>query len=670
MSDRARPSLLALSVGLLVGCGAEGDIVRARPVRLPLEVLGAAGAERSLPLALAGDQAARAQELRLVVHGLRDGRSGSLSINGRPPVALANETVAVAPPADRFGGIGGPLATIELSLPLSDGALVGGENQLRFRFEPGAGPGAAIGYRVLSVDVRDGDRRSVLTGAAFAEEDPQSWRAPRPSPDDVAAGARLWREAPLSFPAETAGAPRVRIAARCGDCHTRDGRDLQYFAFSNLAIVERSKLYGLSEIEGEQIASYVRGLAVPRAGRPWNPPYQPGPGLDAAAPDRWAAGSGRGAVLPRDEEGLARLFPPGDGPPVAASGHLSLREHPIALPLPTWSQWLPPVHPQDGWGAAFAEGDLPRAYGELRAALLSTRGASTIPAAVERLWNDWGRAWHEAFKTPRAAGVSWTPALRARHRAVGQWHLVKSWELVQEFGLEALAAASFAPTGEPRTWFGTWTAASVDDSVYPAAALRAGAAERWYWINAWTHLGAVLNPGNRRRVRSGPTVWRYGVLVLKDLLEETRHPEPARLVALVIKAMQESTNGIGPDMPDRGWSFELADPTWLVYPALDAAWVNVPAARRLQITTAVVRAWLDESRRYPPDRYARHGSDDFAVEGTAHVPRPSFEGRMADRLRAAIPRFRALEMEAPLLRELVDWGAAMWPAGDWSTLRE
>src|SRR6266700_3585134 len=49
---------------------------------------------------------------------------------------------------------------------------------------------------------------------------------------------------------------------------------------ANGSIISRSRFHGLSTLEGEQIASYIRSLPVSHPGRPWNPPYQPGPGLD------------------------------------------------------------------------------------------------------------------------------------------------------------------------------------------------------------------------------------------------------------------------------------------------------------------------------------------------------------------------------------------------------
>ena len=70
----------------------------------------------------------------------------------------------------------------------------------------------------------------------------------------------------------------------------------------------RSRFHGLSEQQGQQIASYIRSLPVPSPGRPWNPPYQPGPGLDAQPVVNWAAGAGLAWVLDNDSGTLPFLF--------------------------------------------------------------------------------------------------------------------------------------------------------------------------------------------------------------------------------------------------------------------------------------------------------------------------------------------------------------------------
>jgi hypothetical protein len=47
-----------------------------------------------------------------------------------------------------------------------------------------------------------------------------------------------------------------------------DGRDLKYFNFSNNSIITRSRFHGLTTLQGEQIAAYIRSLRFPNPGRP------------------------------------------------------------------------------------------------------------------------------------------------------------------------------------------------------------------------------------------------------------------------------------------------------------------------------------------------------------------------------------------------------------------
>ena len=209
------------------------------------------------------------------------------------------------------------------------------------------------------------------------EDAPDSWAPPLPDAASIHAGRELWRTASLvanSLP----NSPRIQ--AHCGDCHTQDGRDLKYFNFSNESIISRARFHGLSTLQSEQIASYIRSLPVPNPGRPWNPPYQPGPGVDEQPLSNWAAGAdSRGSLRrirthcriwfastatsltqsPQSQSGdapdlreLVRQITPAMFHP---DGNLSAREIPIALQLPDWNQWLPRVHPKDAWGTAFLQ---------------------------------------------------------------------------------------------------------------------------------------------------------------------------------------------------------------------------------------------------------------------------------------------------------------------------
>ena len=269
-------------------------------MRLPVEVAGGDGASRSVTVTLTEP----VRSLWLQIHGLEYADEVSVRVNDGEWVALNNKSVAVGEPARSYGGIGGAISTIPMTLALADGAVVEGENRIAFRFNHTNG--VVSGFRVLGFNFLRADGSRVLGPELFAQEDPNEWIAPLRDAASVAAGKNLWHEGALVANGLPKAAP---IRAHCADCHTQDGRDLKYFNFSNESIVTRSKFHGLSDLEGQEIASYVRQLNVPNPGRPWNPPYQPGPGMDSKPVEDWAAGAGLAWVLDKEklQERVAKL---------------------------------------------------------------------------------------------------------------------------------------------------------------------------------------------------------------------------------------------------------------------------------------------------------------------------------------------------------------------------
>ena len=254
--------------------------------------------------------------------------------------------------------------TLGFRVPIDDSArarLVGapGANQIEFRFN--GTDGNSNGYRVLDVQLQDGAGKELTdTKKTWADISVEKSAGQSSSPQSER-GAALWtaRNTLLKSPV----VPRA-IRAACSDCHAADGRDLQYFNYSNNAIVRRSQFYGLSEEQGRDIAAYLRAslyAKVPHvpAAAPWNPPYQPGPGLDGKPASEWSAGAGLGAALP-DGKAFVQAF---TGQPVSdasvsqaqittamdPSAQLNMREISVPLQFPDWSSWLPPIHPLDIW---------------------------------------------------------------------------------------------------------------------------------------------------------------------------------------------------------------------------------------------------------------------------------------------------------------------------------
>jgi hypothetical protein len=418
-----------------------------------------------------------------------------------PWVDVTDATVTLDDDAHLHGGVNGGLYTTRITLALDAATrarlvALPAYNRVQFRFN--GTDGESNGYRVLDVQLQDA--AAVDAGTNTVQRfDPATERATGAlAATDVAAGKALWY-AQASI-AKSSIVPRT-LQAACASCHAATGRDLQYFNYSNNAIVQRSRFHGLTESQGKQVAAFIRSSlsTVPYAekARPWNPPYQPGPGLDASA-GGWAAGAGLDAVLSAPADALKALF----GTNLAQSGvdaimnpnaTMNAREMPVPIQFPDWNAWLPTIHPLDVWpaqadGSGFANGatfagsgkKIPNAkYNELVAWLEANRNPNgnladwshLTPTQRARImdmfyiagWEGYnylggGRGNHTAANGPSGAvaGGAYLQAKLAAatataaspkaftanafiERAVASmlhWNTVKQWELAQDFALE------------------------------------------------------------------------------------------------------------------------------------------------------------------------------------------------------------------------------------------
>lgn len=513
----ARLAHISLLVTALASCGGadtsdpDGGVVGSRTT-LPIEVFTATDQpETQIATVWVRGDAPAATELHLRVHRatwVEEGRYAdqgvkmSVSIDGAHFYDIVGDTFASASwgiyppgwvdtqpdldafatkpgsvecvPSDaQFGGcLVGAYHTVRFHLPLAKltGTIAPGANKIWFRVNKTNGE--EMGFRVLAIDlVADG--ASVLVPDQFDQDDPTAWVPPLPGADDIAAGKALFQTATLAQSSIDA----TRIRGTCASCHAHDGRDLAYFNFSNKSIIYRSMFHGLSEHEGEQIASYVRsvgaamnippGYSLKDLGRPWNPPYQPGPGLDDKPQMLWAAGAGLDAVLDRDAQmrdylfsGAKTTFRPGDPKTQAINGYRGYanpRELPQAFQFPDWMEWLPRIAPEDRLRdpTKWFDSQIYQAYVKLRDVDLPALGSDPTPQQLADIsWTISKGAFGEGhgpdFDLLPSDVLAPTTTNEEGFRAskayvAGQlWKVLRQWELFNTFGLEQ---APFVPAG-------------------------------------------------------------------------------------------------------------------------------------------------------------------------------------------------------------------------------
>ncbi len=636
-----------------------------KTVTLPIEVLGPDGYSETVKFDLENADGINTLYVQCHRCGYRDGTvnktrgaKGSVRLNGSEWVNLEDATATVQEPEKSYGGISGAFHTTRFTVPI--GGAVAGENVLEFRFN--GTDGFSSGYRILNFNLRRGST-DVLPANVLVQDDVSKWTAPLQTQTDIDAGKTLWEskvlnESPLSD---------KKLKATCSSCHTADGRDLKYFNYSNWSIEARSMFHGLTETEGKQIASYIRSLNVPAPvqARPWNPPYQPGPGLDSKPVEEWSAGAGLEAVLESDKEMMPYLFPNGTSETEIAKvasikGTLNIRELRVPLQLPDWNAWLPEVHPLDIWGDAFASSDATRAYNELiqkldgnAADMVQDR---TVIAALETFMS---RSWKAGFSymggpipcqiyanakrdgTVRPSLMDTLPVGKTCEdglQALNPWLAVKNWEVFQTYGLEDDTPNLYS-YGEKRGWFGKQrnvfevashrTANNSHNFAYQNTALGS------YHSSSWYHLQLILNAGHRDPHTWFPQDWFYTPMFIALNSRDNNEPLALLLTAMQIK-MYQNLDMTGPDGRgvDRGadyngwwlpfvtpWRFESA----LGWEGPSAQWSNVSSSGnpsrgfpwtqldnyesglRVKVTNAFLRELLAKQKSYPIQSLKRRG---------------------------------------------------------------
>jgi hypothetical protein len=653
-------------------------------LKLPLEVLGKAGTTEVATLRLTASEAAQAHTLYLLTHGLQYDDKGLVTINRAHSVPLRNSAVKVLGNAKSYGGIGGGFHTMGLEITLPPQLLQEGDTRIEFIYTRKDSyqtngftlpenqiDDASSGFRILKLNLRDQAGRELLSQAQFEYDDPLSWGPPTGFENlgqAIVDGAALWRGkkadgTPYKLKNHSpSGLTGPEMIATCSDCHAHDGRDLKYYNYSNRSIIERAKIHGLSEDEGKRIAAYIRTLPntpIVAQARPWNPPFQPGPGLDSKPVYEWAAGAGIEAVLDDPFDLFNYLFPGSYAPdssgkkiwdaskisvePLRSSANISMREAPTALQLMDWNHWLPKVHPIDGYA------DLIQSNSTFKAGLewyqktyagtgninsLRAHSAAknfTLVAAITRNLDATFMSMRNSYPMDPE-----DHSLREAQRryALPLLLLTKIWEVYMEFDLgDKVAQATCGSQADARSWrVGTLpfnispnmaNIKNTNEPGVPSVELRDGHAlghnttlNFRYFSSAWYHLQLILDHGNRNPLcgvsAGAPLDWGYVMGHLKDL-QSTTLSGVSNIPLLYLynaKGTQIFDTGLGVDRANNGgWNPLVTMPlpvqefSYGGTLQMATLWRDVTPQAKGKLMEVLYRAWLDMNKASSVGQY-------------------------------------------------------------------
>jgi hypothetical protein len=398
--------------------------------------------------------------------------------------------------------------------------------------------------------------------------------------------------------------------------------------------------HGLTSQQGDQIASYIRSLntPAPAGARPWNPPYQPGAGMDSKPVSEWAAGAGLNAVLDQDSEMLPYLMPNGSTAKWEWNAYLNAREIPLSLQLPDWNRWLPTVHPLDAWGDSFTSSPLYSMYLRMRTTL---RWQDSAVYSYMKSQNQFGLT-DEDFLIPRTLpqdDPAWNDRTYvAKIYSIRLWEVVKLWEINQEFGLEGLARSVFGPQAADRAWYTNklfFVSPFMTKIPRPSPGIGNGLKVTFTYLSfIWYQVQMLLNDGNGTAAGTWPIDWPYAMgYPVQDLTWDADSSTPrtgtAGLLTLwLVKALQATGSQSPRDL--------------VAFPTTVSAWTEVSTAQKLQSMNGYSQAWLKRNQLSPT----------FVVSDLVF----------------ALPQLRYQGVDSGLLTQISTWAQGMWPTYDWNSI--
>jgi hypothetical protein len=631
--------------------------VFSQQIELPIEVLGDEGLTVSSSFTIDQEQLNKinsTDNLYLRANNLGYEEKASVQVNGGNWILLTNSSVKIYSPEKERGGMtNGGYNTIRFTVSISNFQV--GVNTITLRFDKS--DGISNGYRVIDLDVLDADSERILKNSSyyvlpgtttrdyetsyFIMDAPEDWKSPYYTetdgePDDlfdkVFQGRNLWYYGRNGAP-DVEGEPLLNnylpitekgfwygytnlssgkeIKAKCTSCHLQDGRDLEIFSYSNKSIIERSKFHDLTEEEGKLIATYIRSLSeedptsgsIGRYGRPWNPPYQPGPQLAGKPIEQWAAGAGLDAVLEEDADMFPYLFPNGVSQEelykVFDSDATSDRtEIPVAIQFPDWKHWLPIVHPMDAytkddyWNDTSKQYDPKEGYKEFRQHILDNLSTYQQQNITEQEASDLMKAnsaFHSEYRRFLENGSSNIKQWRTEDgtatskiaddiprelaaASLARLMAVQYFEVMNEFNFQDKAHwfTQYDEVDHPkaRQWFGDsyqvyevpphfQACVKTEDANGNCLSFKGQEdATGKYDSTNWYHLQSIVNGGEGMMQKNSPVDYNYQNMFILKASSSSGLYEPLRYYQ-TLNTMFRTKTWSGGDGPNTGSGFRI-----------------------------------------------------------------------------------------------------------------
>jgi hypothetical protein len=630
------------------------------------------------------------------MHNVRWDGQASVKVNNMTNTIINNTNCPVPNTIANFwGGITGGFDVVTCNLTLPSGTVTQGANTITWYYNNT--DGRVAGHRILAFQLIDNTSTNLIPAAEFHYVAPSEFVAPYTDTTNIKAGHTLFTSGTLSG---YVNGSYMALNAHCSTCHvadlkngTEDGYDLRYFNYSPYVIRQRSMFHGLTQQQGDQIASYILSLQTTNPGLPWNPPYQPGSGLDSGPISSWSAGASLSAVAADDSAMGSNCLSAMSS--WTQNTYVNSRETCIDLQLPSWNSWLPEVAPQDVWPgnttdtcSSFPTGDLRHceaftsdaAYNWYATLASSLQPSSSSYSNNLLVFDDWRAALYANFLIEGVGGywnsVGWTQPSRQSIYSAARWGLVKQWELNQLFNLEGYTSTAFKGFSPERAaWYGNAafiTSPNLQHIPFGPGLGNGTEIALAYLDYAWYTLELILNDGNGSLAGNDPIDYPYVTAYVNSWDGTTQRLNEFmywQWKALQGEALRYSNTGKDPsyaawDAP--AWQYD--SPETIV----DSNWAGVRGgltnSQVLALVQPYLQAWYNFFSQFTAAQYCTGGWISNCNKGpSSDDPANLSPVFLGGALWTMLPGYCNLGVSSTLITNLQNFGAALYPRGTWNT---
>ena len=243
--------------------------------------------------------------------------------------------------------------------------------------------------------------------------------------------------------------------------------------------------------------------------------------------------------------------------------------------------------------------------------------------------------------------------------------------MMNEFQLEGFGQNIFASTAaDQRTWYSQQPFMTSPHELHMPTAgtpgLRNGTAAVYtYLAYIWYHLQLVLDNSNKQQHDHQPIDWGYSYGFVGSISELVQ-PQGALQILWMIKGLQISNNGVGPQLGQEGWQPTVNDIALLTAPIANVdEWKGVDSSTRASVVNGMLTAWLAQVTQFTPQQFY---TGSWASPTVNPVPLGNVGGAFGDWVWYMIPRFKFMGADPTLVSQVAEWAQTVWPNANWTAV--